>query len=192
MLKAVTRQASLVDSKIAQINTANISSGKSKISTAHFFDHFATAEDVAVMVTEEDFISAERELVPSVSMKELEHYGKVRSMFEKVEKDDVSTKNGKGKEKATTDGIPEWQKSDEDARPKSNGKGKGKEKMVDKKDKGKDKSAGRWDEGSDDEDRDFFDEKINGHGVAGSLKGKGKAVDMGFQQGREEDDDELY
>lgn len=190
MLKAVTRQASLVDSKIAQINTANISSGKNKISTAYFFDHFATEEDVAVMVTEEDFISAEKELVPSVSMKELEHYGKVRSMFEKVEKEDTPAKNGKGKEKTMIDGISEWQRSEDDARPKSNGKGKGKEKVLDRKGKGKDKSAGRWDEGSDDEDREFFDEKVNGHDSI--LKGKGKAVDMGFQQGREEDDEELY
>jgi peroxin-6 len=191
MLKAVTRQAFLVDSKIVHINAANISSGKNKISTAYFFDHFATDEDVAVMVTEEDFISAERELVPSVSMKELEHYRKVRSMFEKVEKEEAPSKNGKGKEQARIDGVSEWQKSDDDARPKSNGKGKGKEKAVDRKGKGKDKSVGRWDEGSDDEDREFFDEKINGHGVGG-LKGKGKAVDMGFQQGREEDDEGLY
>lgn len=183
MLKAVTRQASLVDSKIAQINSTNLSTGKSKISTAYFFDHFATDEDVAVMVTEEDFMNAERELVPSVSMKELEHYGKVRAMFEKVEKDDSSSvlKNGKGKEKVA-DGI-----DGEDARPKSNGKGKGKEKVVDRKGKGKEKSVGRWDEGSDDE----HDERTNGHGAGGG-KGKGKAVDMGFQQGREEDDEELY
>ncbi|KAE8446441.1 peroxisomal assembly protein [Mollisiaceae sp. DMI_Dod_QoI] len=199
MLKAVTRQASLVDNKIAQINASNADSGKSKISTAYFFDHFATNEDLAVMVTEEDFMSAERELVPSVSMKELEHYGKVREMFEKVEKDDNGTRDGKGKGKASG-GIPEWQKADEE-RPRSNGKGKGKEKMVDKKGKGKEKSVGRWDEGSDDEDEGFFDEKINGYGneVGGggsfaSLKGKGKgkAVDMGFQDGKEEDDEELY
>src|SRR4051812_8604113 len=62
MLKAVTRQASHVDSKIHSINASKLSSGKPKISTAYFFDHFATKEDVAVMVTEEDFFAAEREL----------------------------------------------------------------------------------------------------------------------------------
>ncbi|KUJ11050.1 AAA-domain-containing protein [Mollisia scopiformis] len=162
MLKAVTRQASLVDSKIAQINNENIAAGKNKISTAYFFDHFAKEEDVAVMVTEEDFVEAERELIPSVSVKELEHYGKVRSMFEKVEE------------------------AEKGERQRSNGKGKGKEKVVDRKGKGKDRSAGRWDEGSDDEDKGFFDERVNGHGA----KGKGKAVDMGFQQ--EGEDEDLY
>lgn len=179
MLKAVTRQASLVDSKIAQINNTNLSSGKPKISTAYFFDHFASDEDVAVMVTEEDFINAERELIPSVSMKELEHYGKVRSMFEKVEKDDGVATNGKGKGKV---GIDEHR---DDEKPRGIGKGKGKEKVIDRKGKGKDKAVERWDEGSD-------DEMVNGDGLGGGLKGKGKAVDMGFQQGREEDDEELY
>lgn len=135
-------------------------------------------------------MAAERELVPSVSLKELEHYGRVRAQFEKVEKGGEE-KNGKGKGKEkVVDGIPEWQRNDEE-RPRSNGKGKGKEKVVDRKGKGKEKSAGRWDEGSDDEDREFYDERVNGHGGEKG-KGKGKAIYMGFQEGREEDDEELY
>ena len=59
MLKAVTRQASAVDAKIKALPGA-------PVSTAYFFDHLATAEDVAVMVTEEDFAGAQRELVGSV------------------------------------------------------------------------------------------------------------------------------
>lgn len=59
MLKAVTRQASSVDAKIKALPGG-------PVSTAYFFDHMATAEDVAVMVTEEDFASAQRELVGSV------------------------------------------------------------------------------------------------------------------------------
>ncbi|KAG4439588.1 peroxisomal assembly protein [Cadophora sp. M221] len=196
MLKAVTRQASLVDSKIAKINTNNTSSGKSKISTAYFFDHFASKEDVAVMVTEEDFINAEKELVPSVSAKELEHYGMVRAQFEKVEDKDKAQDNShvdKGKGKAI-DGIPDWQKSngagtgDDAHRPRSNGKGKGKEKVVDKKWKGKEKSVGRWDGSEGDEDQEFFDERVNGFTGNGKGKGKGKAVDMGFRDGEEEDE----
>ncbi|KAH7354850.1 hypothetical protein BKA65DRAFT_604941 [Rhexocercosporidium sp. MPI-PUGE-AT-0058] len=199
MLKAVTRQASLVDSKIAQINTANASSGKSKISTAYFFDHYASKEDVAVMVTEEDFINAEKELVPSVSAKELEHYGMVRAQFEKVEDKDKAQDNGhveKGKGKAI-DGIPDWQKRngagavDDAYRPRSNGKGKGKEKVIDRKGKGKEKSVGRWDGSEGDEDQEFFDERVNGVTANGKGKGKGKVVDMGFQDG-EEDDEGLY
>jgi peroxin-6 len=174
MLKAVTRQASLVDAKIAQINTT---SGRNKISTAYFFDHFASKEDVAVMVTEEDFVLAERELVPSVSVKELEHYKRVRGMFEKVEEpNSQATKPGdlKGKGKASV--------IDEMERPRSNGKGKGK--LVDKKGKGK--ATERWDEGSE------SDEEVMGNGFVSKGKGKGKAVDMGFQEGKEEDDEGLY
>ncbi len=37
------------------------------------------------MVTEQDFLDAEKELVPSVSVKELDHYQKVRGMFEKLD-----------------------------------------------------------------------------------------------------------
>jgi peroxin-6 len=202
MLKAVTRQASLVDAKIAAINKSNLASGKQKISTAYFFDHFATKEDVAVLVEEEDFIAAERELVPSVSAKELEHYGKVRAQFEKVEDKPTSPTSrsnsqslteegkGKGKEVARGDGIPNWQQGD---RPRSNGKSKGKEKVIDRKGKGKERAVGRWDEGSEgDEDGEFFEEKVNGFsGRRDKGKGKGRGVDMGFREGVE-DDEGLY
>ncbi|EKD21002.1 uncharacterized protein L3040_004620 [Drepanopeziza brunnea f. sp. 'multigermtubi'] len=191
MLKAVTRQASLVDSKIAGINA---SSGKPKISTAYFFDHYATKEDVAVMVMEEDFINAERELVPSVSAKELEHYQTVRAQFEKVDdKEESKSENdvkgkGKGKDYAGQ-GIPEWQKSnDHEVSPRNSGKGKGKEKSVDRKGKGKEKSVGSWSDGESDEDADFYNDEVNGIGAKG--KGKEKTVDMGFHDTG--DDEGLY
>ncbi|KAK7755257.1 peroxisomal assembly protein [Diatrype stigma] len=81
MLKAVTRQAAAVDAKIRAINDGGGRAGP-PISTANFFDHHATAEDVAVMVTEQDFLDAHRELVPSVSAGELAHYESVRATFE--------------------------------------------------------------------------------------------------------------
>ena len=59
MLKAITRQASAVDAKIKKL------SGPA-VTTAYFFDHLATDEDIAVMVTEADFFAANRELVGSV------------------------------------------------------------------------------------------------------------------------------
>lgn len=59
MLKAITRQAAAVDEKIKTLPGG-------PVSTAYFFDHLATPEDVAVMVTEQDFIDAQNELVPSV------------------------------------------------------------------------------------------------------------------------------
>jgi peroxin-6 len=77
MLKAITRQARAVDEKVKAYNATH-----AHISIAYFFDHLATEEDTAVMVTEEDFIEANRELVPSVSADELKHYERVRKAFE--------------------------------------------------------------------------------------------------------------
>lgn len=129
---------------------------------------------------EEDFVNAERELVPSVSVKELEHYKRVRSQFEKVEED------GQGKGKAVApqkEGIPQWQQDGN--RPKSSGKGKGK--AVDRKGKGK---AIAVSNGEDEDDDDEF--YTRGGLTNGRDKGKGKAVDMGFQQGSADDDEGLY
>ncbi|KAL8976018.1 MAG: hypothetical protein Q9205_007899, partial [Flavoplaca limonia] len=75
MLKAITRQASAVDAKIKGLPNG-------PVTTAYFFDHLATKDDIAVMVTESDFQAASRELVGSVSAKELEHYQRVRQSFE--------------------------------------------------------------------------------------------------------------
>lgn len=58
MLKAITRQASAVDAKIEAM--------PEPVTTAYFFDHYATQEDIGVMVTEEDFYAAQQELVGSV------------------------------------------------------------------------------------------------------------------------------
>jgi len=80
MLKAVTRQAGLVDAKIKALNAARET--RQLVSTAYFFDHHATPEDVAVMVMEHDFMEAHRELIPSVSAGELAHYERVRATFE--------------------------------------------------------------------------------------------------------------
>ncbi|KAG9241396.1 hypothetical protein BJ878DRAFT_447608 [Calycina marina] len=159
MLKAVTRQALLVDSKIASINKSNTSQGKNKISTAYFFDHFAIKEDIAVLVEEDDFIAAERELVPSVSLKELEHYKRVRAQFEKFEEpEDAAKPNGNG------NAI------------KSHGKRKGK--VVDRKGKGKATAS------HDEEDEDDF---YTG-GASKNRKGKGVDMGFRDDTIEDEDD----
>jgi peroxin-6 len=179
MLKAVTRQASLVDSKLAEINSQNLAQGKPKVSTAYFFDHYANEQDTAVLVTEEDFENAQKELVPSVSVKELEHYKRVRAQFEKPEDN-----QGKGKAIAHGErGIPDWQHDPQHERLRSNGKGK--VKLVDRKGKGKERA---WD--VDDEEEGSYENGLrNGTSVS---KGKGKTIDMGFQPGTQEDDKDLY
>jgi peroxin-6 len=114
MLKAVTRQAVLVDSKMQALNCDP--DRTRDVSSAHFFEHYATDEDVAVEVTEQDFVDAQRELVPSVSAGELAHYERVRRSFE-GHRDGVGVAGG------------------------MNGKGKGKGREVVGKGKGKGKAA---------------------------------------------------
>lgn len=92
MLKAITRQARSVDRKVKAYNAAQLSSSAGSptghtgrvgpISVAYFFDHLATGADTAVLVTEQDFLDANKELVPSVSVDELGHYERVRKTFE--------------------------------------------------------------------------------------------------------------
>lgn len=116
MLKAITRQARVVDEKVKAYNATH----SPPITIAYFFDHLATEEDTAVMVTEQDFMEAHKELVPSVSADELRHYDTVRKSFEGTgKKEDEKKKQaitngdeesvqiivpkGKGKAKASTD-----------------------------------------------------------------------------------------
>jgi peroxin-6 len=137
MLKAVTRQASLVDAKIAAINNTS----STKISTAYFFDHYATKEDTDVVVTEEDFVLAEKELVPSVSVGELQHYKWVRGMFEKADEgkkgEEVNGRpRSKGKVRVVTDRKGKGKAVDSGDEYEGGvngfkGKGKGKGKVVD-------------------------------------------------------------
>ncbi|KAI6878197.1 hypothetical protein KC318_g17097, partial [Hortaea werneckii] len=92
MLKAVTRSARAVDDKLAAINAERLSKGQSKASVAYYFDHYATDEDTDVLVTQDDFMLAKKELVPSVSVDELKHYERVRNTFEgSTKKDDNQT-----------------------------------------------------------------------------------------------------
>lgn len=165
MLKAVTRQASAVDANIKAINADPAT--QHPISTAYYFDHYATPEDIAVMVTEEDFLAANDELVPSVSAGELSHYERVRAMFE----------GGREKEKDVKPALVP-QRVVSGASTSSKGKGKA---VVGK---GKGKAIALT---SDDE----FDEEDEVDDLNGRSKGKGKAV-MGFQDGTASDDDGLY
>ena len=171
MLKAVTRQAANVDAKIHAINSDP--STKHAISTAYFFDHKATAEDIAVMVTESDFIAAHEELIPSVSAGELAHYEKVRASFE-GDKDDHAKKNGISSGAAGA-GLNQSDASQYPVKIPVRGK--------EKTSKGKGKAVATYSDEEDDDD----DEGMN----MSKDKGKGKAV-MGFQESTASDDEGLY
>jgi peroxin-6 len=179
MLKAVTRQASAVDAKIAAINASR----EYPISTAYFFDHYARKEDVAVLVTEEDFIAAQRELIPSVSAKELEHYKRVREQFEAVDK-----KNDDGKKAESENGtvvrpaVPNHQTA-HTHRPKPNGRVRG-------KGKGKGKARDGIDE--EEEEDGFYDDRGHDSGRRLSMNGTMRDGNNGFHEGDVGDDEDLY
>lgn len=97
MLKAITRKTKMVDRKVEDISR---SKGE-QVSTAWFFDHMAGPEDTAVVVNDADFIVAQAELVGSVSAKELEHFERIRRLFESQDIG-VDNRKVKGKEKDTT------------------------------------------------------------------------------------------
>lgn len=82
MLNAMTRIASEVDTKIKYYNQTVIDNGKEEVSTRWWFDNIATEEDTLVVVKMTDFVKAQRELVPSVSAEELQHYLRIRQNFE--------------------------------------------------------------------------------------------------------------
>ncbi|KAI1203123.1 peroxisomal biogenesis factor 6 [Nemania serpens] len=177
MLKAVTRQAAAVDAKIRALN-ANRPETAHPISTANFFDHHATPDDVAVMVTEKDFLDANRELIPSVSAGELAHYERVRATFEGGrEKQQQQTAHSDALMSPASPGFD---------RPSSKaGKGKGKAPV-----KGKGKAIATGNEEEDDDDTDA-DQYASYGSVNGRLKGKGKAVAQ-FQDLTASDDEGLY
>lgn len=187
MLKAVTRQATLVDTKIRAINADREQADQQPISTANFFDHHATAEDIAVMVTEQDFLDANRELIPSVSAGELSHYESVRATFENQDKKQSQQQQQQNAQTPAAAAFPPDDGRPTATRSVSGSKGKGKA-IATNNSKGKGKAvATASDEGSDAE----TPYGSYGGSVNGRSKGKGKAVAR-FQEGTASDDEGLY
>ena len=175
MLKAITRQARAVDDKVKAHNATH-----KQISIAYFFDHLATEEDTAVMVTEQDFIEANGELVPSVSADELGHYERVRKAFEGTGKKEehqkqqsqLSIENG-------TDPVLQFQmQSSGTGNNNGPGKGKGKSGVSHGKAHGQvDGSASDSDDYVIRTEHLDIDSSVNGAAniASGAEKGKGKA-----------------
>ncbi|KAM7207684.1 hypothetical protein V8F20_001951 [Naviculisporaceae sp. PSN 640] len=188
MLKAVTRQAASVDAKLKALNSTL--PAQKQLTTAAFFDHHATQEDIAVMVTEEDFLMANDELIPSVSAGELAHYEKVRASFEggrgaekKEGQQGLRPDAFAGKRSVSCTSNTSTVRGGGGGRA-SSGKGKGKEVVRDVKGKGKAVAYS-----SDEEDEVEDDYGVNGSGVD---KGKGVASSGPFMNGGASDDEDLY
>ncbi|MCJ1279170.1 peroxisomal assembly protein [Puttea exsequens] len=191
MLKAITRQANAVDAKIKSLPTG-------PVTTAYFFDHMATEEDIAIMVTEEDFYAANKELVGSVryalsssfpspkpktpsttnptahSAKELEHYQRVRHTFE-----GSSTAASSSQPKPHSNPPTTHLQLPQPAlrpKPKSHASNTGK---ASAKRKGKGKGTGkgkatRWDSDDDDDDDDADDDAyVTSSDYLGTLERRG-------------------
>lgn len=75
MLKAIARKVSALEAKVGS------RADDEPVSVSYYLDHMATEDDTAVVVAEEDFVAAQRDLVGSVSAKELEHYDRIRRAF---------------------------------------------------------------------------------------------------------------
>ncbi|MCJ1267987.1 peroxisomal assembly protein [Lobaria immixta] len=206
MLKAITRQASAVDAKIKALPGG-------PVPTAYFFDHLATKDDIAVMVTEEDFADAQRELVGSVSAKELEHYRLVRQTFEGASNSSKPrpTQNAFSPQTrlpipvtATAPVLParpKYKSRTSTAKPKPpvQGKGKGKATQWDSSSSNDEDDADEDGDGEDydDDDDDEAYTTSNDFGPApqreanGSHRDKTSGIDA-FGDAAEGDDEDIY
>lgn len=89
MLKAMTRKASEVDARIAEINAAPGSKSHPHPLTAQYYlAEMATADEIEVKVNRRDFEVALQELTPSVSEQEMQHYREVQAKFSAPKKEE--------------------------------------------------------------------------------------------------------
>ncbi|KAG2229608.1 hypothetical protein INT48_007032 [Thamnidium elegans] len=88
MLKAMTRVADSIESKVNQLNKEKKPDLPHPLTAQYYLSHLVTPDEIVVQAEEIDFIKALEELIPSVSATELAHYSKVREKFEKVEEEE--------------------------------------------------------------------------------------------------------
>ncbi|KZV91614.1 AAA-domain-containing protein, partial [Exidia glandulosa HHB12029] len=99
MLKAMSRKAQEVDAKIGSswsaINESPTGNHPHPMTPQYYLAELATPDEISVLVGKEDFEDALRELTPSVSQSELEHYATVQARF--ANETIGSKKKGKGR-----------------------------------------------------------------------------------------------
>ncbi|KAI9456224.1 AAA-domain-containing protein [Lactarius psammicola] len=123
LLKAMSRRAQEIDARIATLNGQPSASDPaaqqwpSPLTPQYYLAEMATPEEIAVVVSADDFAGALRELVPSVSQAEMSHYAEIRERFSRF-----NAANGDD----ATDGEADMQESNN----KGKGKGKGSDKSV--------------------------------------------------------------
>lgn len=88
MLKAMTRKASEVDQRIADINATPGPKGHpSPLTAQYYLAEMAQPEEIEVKVNRQDFELALKELTPSVSEQEMQHYREVQAKFSAPKED---------------------------------------------------------------------------------------------------------
>ncbi|KAH9890705.1 AAA-domain-containing protein [Cubamyces lactineus] len=114
LLKAMSRKAEELEETIAKWNAdpPPKSPHPLPMTPQYYLGELATPAETEVLVSEEDFNAALRELVPSVSQAEMEHYARIQQRFSNQSLSDVGEEKGKGQDKG---------------KGKDTGKGKGKE-----------------------------------------------------------------
>ncbi|OAD01113.1 hypothetical protein MUCCIDRAFT_125671, partial [Mucor lusitanicus CBS 277.49] len=83
MLKAMTRVADSIETKVQKLNEEKRPDLPSPLTAQYYLSHLVTPDEIVVQAEEIDFVKALEELIPSVSATELAHYSKVREKFEK-------------------------------------------------------------------------------------------------------------
>ncbi|KAK5072505.1 peroxisomal assembly protein [Lithohypha guttulata] len=195
MLKAITRKTKGVDDRVEAISQER----GEPVSTGWFFDHAAKPEDVEVIVNEEDFELAQKELVGSVSAKELEHFERIRQLFEDQ---DISagTSNAKGQPNGASEGVNRQLPRTNTAVPYTDKASSNKGSLAKQKSS---KGKGVATDGSeaDQSENDYGFPTYNSAHLNGSLgtglvngtgKGKSKVLANDFQEDIQGDEEDLY
>ncbi|KAI0710443.1 AAA-domain-containing protein [Cerioporus squamosus] len=83
LLKAMSRKAEELEETIAKLNQSPPPNSPHPypLTPQYYLGELATPAETEVLVSEEDFNSALRELVPSVSQEEMEHYARIQQRF---------------------------------------------------------------------------------------------------------------
>ena len=85
MLKAMTRKASEVDRRVAEVNAEPTGDHPYPITPQYYLSEMAAPREIEVEVNRADFELALKELVPSVSPQEMGHYREVQKKFSQPE-----------------------------------------------------------------------------------------------------------
>jgi len=92
LLKAMSRKAEDIDTKIALLNRSPNTEGYPiPITPQYYLSELASSADTQVIVSQVDFDAALRELTPSVSQSEMDHYAKIQQRFSRKSSDTANT-----------------------------------------------------------------------------------------------------